>query len=186
MFNDNRYFAPLAKIYDDRTLILQKYGQREFVNYGIYVDIFIIDNIPDDSSEAERLYKKAERIRKYWGYSIKEFNAPSSSRMKKIARIPVIICHRLVGYKHYLKQYDKIARSTTNSSRKGVIIYGEGVNKESFDSKMFESTSIVTFEGEHFKAPCCPDLYLHQMYGDYLKLPPENERKYHPSVAYWK
>jgi hypothetical protein len=30
------------------------------------------------------------------------------------------------------------------------------------------------------------DLYLKQHYGDYMKLPAENERETHSSIAFWK
>ena len=45
----------------------------------------------------------------------------------------------------------------------------------------------VEFEGEFFTAPACYDKRLRLMYGDYMKLPPEEQRKpKHSIVAYWK
>ncbi|MDO4756962.1 MAG: LicD family protein, partial [Parabacteroides sp.] len=41
--------------------------------------------------------------------------------------------------------------------------------------------SEVDFEGEKFMAPADPDAMLTMIYGDYMKLPPENERNWHNS-----
>ena len=40
-------------------------------------------------------------------------------------------------------------------------------------------TSTITFEGETFRAPANPDAYLKNIYGDYMKLPPEDKRHGH-------
>lgn len=37
----------------------------------------------------------------------------------------------------------------------------------------------IQFEGETFSAPADPDQYLRNIYGDYMKLPPEEKRKGH-------
>lgn len=39
--------------------------------------------------------------------------------------------------------------------------------------------STISFEGETFSAPADPDAYLRNIYGDYKKLPPEEERHGH-------
>jgi lipopolysaccharide cholinephosphotransferase len=40
-------------------------------------------------------------------------------------------------------------------------------------------TSKIEFEGELFRAPANPDAYLHNIYGNYMQLPPEDKRKGH-------
>ena len=37
----------------------------------------------------------------------------------------------------------------------------------------------VTFGGRELIAPGCTDYYLTSLYGDYMKLPPEEDRKAH-------
>lgn len=39
--------------------------------------------------------------------------------------------------------------------------------------------SEITFEGKTFRAPASPDHYLHDLYKDYMKLPPEDKRTGH-------
>lgn len=45
----------------------------------------------------------------------------------------------------------------------------------------------VDFEGYRFKSIKHYDDYLRGIYGDYMQLPPENQRKHrHDYIAYWK
>ncbi len=39
--------------------------------------------------------------------------------------------------------------------------------------------SSITFEGKEFSAPCNPDTYLTDLYGDYMKIPPVEKRVFH-------
>ncbi|MFW5604308.1 MAG: hypothetical protein ACOCNJ_06585 [Bacteroidales bacterium] len=39
--------------------------------------------------------------------------------------------------------------------------------------------SEIAFEGKTFRAPASPDHYLHDLYKDYMKLPPEDKRTGH-------
>ena len=188
MHNNELYFAPLAKLYDDRTLLIQEYGQDEKVTYGIYVDVFIIDNLPDDYDLAKALYQRSDRIRKKWALSIRSIRAKSSTLLRYLIRVPVSLMYKTIGYKHYLKKYDEFASSFENKDTKhaGVVIYGEGIKKEYFPIDMFENPSEVSFEEVSFNAPSNVDYYLTQMYGDYMTIPPEKDRKMHPSKAFWK
>ena len=188
MHNNKEYFAPLAKLHDDRTLLIQEYGQDEKVPYGIYVDVYIIDNMPDDYKEAAKQYKKAEKIRANWGLSVKKISAKSSNIIRHFARVPISIVMKMIGYKHFLRQYDQHASQydQDNTHHKGIIIYGEGLKKEYFDETMFLAPSKILFEGVEFSAPSDVHGYLTQMYGDYMKLPPVEQRKVHPNKVFWK
>lgn len=188
MHNNIEYFAPLAKLYDDRTLLLQEYGQDEKVPYGVYIDVYIIDNMPDDYGQAAIQYKKAEGIRAKWGLSVKKISAKSSNVIRYIARVPVSLVMKMIGYKHFLKKYDELASQydQIDTHHKGIIIYGEGLKKEYFEATMFLNPSIISFEGIEFAAPSDIHGYLTQMYGDYMTLPPVEQRKVHPNKVFWK
>ena len=42
----------------------------------------------------------------------------------------------------------------------------------------------IEFEGHKFPGPKCWDFYLSQLYGDYMKLPPEDKRVFHDFDAW--
>lgn len=43
----------------------------------------------------------------------------------------------------------------------------------------YKEASVLDFEGLKVKGPKMVDIYLKHMYGDYMKLPPESERRIH-------
>jgi lipopolysaccharide cholinephosphotransferase len=103
-------------------------------------------------------------------------------------RVPVSLIYKALGYRYYLKKYDQLASSLKNddTNHAGIIIYGEGLKKEYCEKGMFTNASKVSFEGVEFNAPADVDKYLTQMYGNYMQLPPEEDRKVHPSKTFWK
>ncbi|PAF41785.1 hypothetical protein BJI48_07980 [Helicobacter sp. 11S02596-1] len=57
-------------------------------------------------------------------------------------------------------------------------IYGmmTGIHSNILKKSIIYPLSEVTFEGHIFKAPNNTDMHLREMYGDYMQLPPEEER----------
>ena len=61
----------------------------------------------------------------------------------------------------------------------GNIVWGPYRHGEILPAAMFDEYTTVTFEGREFPAMKDWDGYLSSIYGDYMKLPPENERFSH-------
>lgn len=187
MQNNKKYFAPLAKMYDDRTSLVQEYGQEEPTPYGVYIDIFIVDNLPDNKQEAVKYYKKSVTLRLLWGMSIRQFSSKTRKASNTLFRLPVMCLCKLVGYKRWLKIYDKYASKYFGKTKHaGIILMGEGVNKEYHEVDMYYDYSLNEFNGRLYKCPKDSDAYLTSMYGDYMTLPPVEDRKIHLNKAYWK
>ena len=59
---------------------------------------------------------------------------------------------------------------------------GEMVDKSVFDSDVF-----AEFEGRKYRVPVGYDTWLRSIYGDYMQLPPEEDRvTHHTFEAWWK
>ena len=56
------------------------------------------------------------------------------------------------------------------------ILNGRGI---SFDKKALKPLGTIKFEGKEFPAPCNPDSYLTDLYGDYMQIPPVEKREFH-------
>lgn len=187
MQTNKNYFAPLAKMYDDRTSLIQEYGQEEPTPYGVYIDIFIVDNLPDNEQEAENYYKKSVTLRLLWGMSIRQFSSKTKKVSSRFFRIPVMILCKLVGYKKWLRLYDNYASKYYGNTRHaGIVLMGEGLKKEYHEIDMYHDYSLKEFNGRLYKCPKECDAYLTSMYGDYMTLPPVESRKVHLNRAFWK
>lgn len=49
----------------------------------------------------------------------------------------------------------------------------------------YNNYKYASFEGHEFRIPVDYDKRLKQLYGDYMKLPPEDQRVGHVTEAYW-
>lgn len=61
------------------------------------------------------------------------------------------------------------------------LIFGSSVSRHIFKYEDILPLTEIMFEGETFKAPHHPEDFLAEIYGNYMKLPPEEERKPHYS-----
>ena len=66
----------------------------------------------------------------------------------------------------------------------GDVVWLEA-EKDMFPIEWFASYVELEFEGEKFKAPKEYEQWLTQFYGDYMKLPKEEDRKVHDPKAYY-
>lgn len=73
----------------------------------------------------------------------------------------------------------QIARIYDPNSRETLCSPGGAykADKEFFPAEWYTETVELTFEGEHFSAPIDWQAYLSRNYGDYMELPPPEERR---------
>ena len=57
---------------------------------------------------------------------------------------------------------------------------GVKLQKEIFPRNIYDNLIDYTFEDMNLKGPIDSNVVLGQTYGEYMKLPPENQRKSHP------
>lgn len=172
---NSHYFAPLSKLQKNDTLIKQHYNQIENFQYGINIDIFILDKLPNNKllrnlhvilSMAYR-YMFGISIRKNKKMTIRELFIRIYCFPFKLLRseffIKLIIRHSQ-KYNHLFK-----------SKFLGVLIYGEG-KKDVYKVEEILPPSIVEFEGKSYFAPNNFDKYLRKLYNDYMTLPEISKR----------
>lgn len=179
-FIDDDYFSPLAKLYMLNTRVYQSYGQREGKKIGVNIDIFVVDSIPKDSFIAENYYKECQKLRKEWGYSVRSIFAKHRSRnvFFDILGNLYSLFYKIRGYKFYRDKYIKycINESFNDSPYVGVVIFGEGLLKEKMSKDMFDNLIKMKFEDGFYYCIDCYHAYLEQIYGNYMELPPLEER----------
>ena len=177
--NDNTCCIPFAKVYDNRTVLIEKLQKS-----GIYIDVFPIDGLPEESKIKDYLYIFNNQLHKIYfmtpfyiitgslkdriKYYVKKFIYPTRDKY-------------IMGFYNFLKSY-----SFENSVNAGAIcgIYAE---KELMPRETFESYITVEFEGRQYMAIKDYDAYLTKRYGDYMQLPSkERQVSHHVFTAYWK
>ncbi len=174
---------PFAKIYDKRTRIDKLYDN-DATERNLWIDIFPIDGLPDDDRIVNQIYKKCFTARKILRLQSAR-PGQGKTALKRIVKPVLIMLSKPIGRKRILRYIDTLCRtySPDECNFVGGISNGYGP-QEKMPKKEFMDRVEVQFEDRTVYAPGCWDYYLSQLYGDYMKLPPEDQREDH-SMTIW-
>ena len=106
--------------------------------------------------------------------------------LRRALKAPIVALAHLIGTKRLLGHVDRVAKhwDYDTSEYVGAITYGiYGPGERCLRREVVDFCQ-VEFEGRKLQAPGCGDRYLHQIYGDYMQLPPEEKRKDHRLKAW--
>lgn len=188
--NTHKYYLPFAKICDKKTQLRESiYPIVE--GMGVFIDIFPIDNLPNNYDECIVLHKRLRKINKMVRYSVPRVYRNSSYLWKRIIKTilltPYAIYCRIIGTKELLNRINKLLQKYEDieTSNVGFLMSHYGI-KELFTKNMFLEYIDVEFENGKFMAIKNYDLYLKKLYGNYMEYPPiEKRTPHHVNVAEW-
>lgn len=182
--SESNWYRLYAKIRVNGTEFRELAHCQHHIHHGVYIDIFILDHIPDS-----RLMRKIQRLKYRFynvGLSAKYINLDCRNGSKKaIARImrilyaPFSLSFLYAKANQCCQEYNiKPCKSVTNFCS----AYGE---KEIFPTHYFTETIDIPFEETILKCSKYYDKILTQLYGEYMKLPPLEARKpRHQIISY--
>ena len=191
-WNDPDYFYPYAKVYDDRTVLVE--DRDPAGRSAVCVDVFPIDGLSDADNHPRRLLREKDRC--YAFQSLRR--APPLFRRRPWRRqlalwlglplrlIPSFVRKALA--RRALRRLDGAVSSLGFDAAPfaGVVVWGYGLG-EVIPQIGFASGEPVPFEDGVFFAMKGWRKYLTGLYGDYLTLPPPEKRvAHHEFKAWWK
>jgi len=170
---------PFAKIFDTHTQIKKIFDFDE-TEQQVWIDIFPLDGLPESDAETEKIFKKSLFMRDILKIQ-KSQDGSAKSTFKKIVK-PVLkpILLKCIGIEKSVEKIDRFGRnySFDDYDYIGGIVWGYG-KQEKMKKTEYLKTVQVDFEGLKVNAPGCWDKYLTNLYGDYMRLPPEEQRLTH-------
>ena len=170
---DPEWPANFAKIRNSDTTFIETSVKNRKINHGIYIDVF-----PLDWHEEDKLRLKVFNLKNtiYRAAISKSFYFPKSKR--KFKWYAVRILTMFISVKTALKKREKLLKS--NKGRTLLANYcGAWGEKEIVPHTWYGEGVDLEFEGVKVKVPIEYDKWLTQVYGDYMKLPPEEKRVAH-------
>ncbi len=175
------YFYEFAKISAANTSLIEA-NVRPITNYGVYVDIFPIDNIPSNFKWNRLKMRLLQRFRVAAVYTQ---CPPSSPILKPIAWMVWKIA-QIVGYKTFVKAQHNLIKRTTQSPTDKVMFYASS-NGCTYDKSLFNNLIETTFEGKKYPIVATYHEYLTTEYGNYMQLPSKDKQaSNHNYSAYFK
>ena len=187
--NEKSHPVSMGKIYDSQTYFYYHGTQKR--KYGIFIDVFPFDIIPEQKNIREKWLNIIKRYVKYnqyknntWSYIFKL----SKLRTRMIGCIVKSFFSRTYIHRKLEKLYSKYNYEQSSSvSVPAVMVMRDEYKEKVFPKDIFDEYIVLDFEGVGF--PCIKDfdLFLKIFYGDYMRLPPVEKRVgKHGIVAYYK
>lgn len=180
------YYRPFIKIIDKTTLVETEHKFVVDQNAkSIWIDVLPVDALPSDEKEVEKIYRRTKRLRQINSMS-RAIIGKGESHFRAIVKIIPCLLARMIGSDYWLSQIDKLARRCKweESDYVGIISMGLYGPAERMPKGEYEISTDVRFEGHVFQTMSCWDSYLANLYHDYMKLPPEEQRYTHEFKAF--
>ncbi|MCH5165993.1 MAG: LicD family protein [Clostridiales bacterium] len=171
-----------GKVYKDGVVWSPDGKMQVSGSQGVFVDIFPLDKVPTDKKKRKKLLRKA-KLRLVYTRDI-----PYRNGSKFLNLVSRILLMKPKKYKLKLKQrYHEYIQQYRDMEDNFVYMGLErpGVLGFSYPKDLFE-TSEIKFEQINVLITNKSDEFLTTMYGDYMQLPPEEERvcKHNPEITY--
>lgn len=196
LYHKNTHNFPYAygKIIDDNTIKTEPI-RKKCQHIGIDIDVFPIDNIPDNDAEALTFYKEIA-VHQYRLDRQTSTFGKNPNTIKMISGNTKILIRRILelfGFNTVNKLVAEFSRcairyNKEETSRCGITSISHYGIKEINSKNIYDKHVNVTFEGKEYPAPIGYKTYLSQLYGeDYMEIPPiEKQATHHEYKAYWK
>lgn len=174
----------IAKVYDERTFIDEGHGDI----CGVYVDVFPLDGFPNSVVGKKIHYKVGRLCLNLWSnlhYTTKMVIGDASGISKKIKVIVSRVLCKFLSSERALKWLikTKMRYSYETSNFIGSLSCGEWTVPKEYMEQMINGE----FEGHFYLIPAHYDEWLSVIYGNYMQLPPIEQRvSRHGFTAYWK
>lgn len=181
--NNDDTIYPYGKVCDTRTTAKEK-NFKPVKGYGAFVDVFPLDYMPDDPRKRAEYCKKCRRLMIWITHSSRVSYDKGKSFKTRLARGFAFNLGKLMNTQAMVRKLDRIMAEFD-------VMHGEtsylglpwGYNgEELYPAELWKEIIEVDFEGHKFFAPAHYDEILRMRYGDYMKLPPEDERVYAHSI----
>lgn len=179
--NTPNFTQSFTKIRKDHTTFLQYDFERGKYHTGIFVDIFPLDRCPNNKI-SKIIFKSQCMI---YQLLTREFIPQKENVFVKIASGLILTVIRPC-FRSYVRSQllRKIIKINENKKLNFVDFSTMYYLRIEYPSEMLNSYSELQFEDEKFMCFSAWDEHLRYCFGDYMKLPPEDERnwKHHPII----
>lgn len=185
-YNDKQFFQPFGKVVDTRTSLKERYS-RPLDNLGVNIDVFPVDGLPNDERERDS-YWKSIKLKKFVSSCVYQRANHKEHGIKKIIRAILFFLFKPLPGNFFALRLHRIAAGFDFPSSKKIAnsIFGYG-RKEEMPVKLFDEFVSVDFEGKKINSVADWNSYLTNLFGDYMRLPPEESRiAKHDFEVHWK
>ena len=150
---------------------------------GVFIDIYPYDGLGMTKKEAVSYGLKGDRLSSLCYQATRQHFAfeTTKSRLRKVIKYPIYLVSRLIGKDFFQNKLQKLAavKNYDSSEYVGCVVWLSWGEKDIFPRSWFDETIRMPFDKYEFRVPKEYDRVLRHEYGDYMQLPPEEDRVGH-------
>lgn len=180
---------PFLKLVNPRIRV-RDCATKERIRLDLWIDVFPLDGCladPVEQSRTDRVAHYCKAVIKTSNYRFWGAGKGRLNRLEKMATMPFV---ELLGLgtkaNERLIRMAKEGPAYDDAQYVANVVWGPYRMGEILDKSLFQSTCTVVFEGHELPALGGWDAYLSCIYGDYMRLPPEDQRMAHGIEAWWR
>ncbi len=170
-------FYTYAKVCDSRTLLIEDEVPGNSI--GVYIDIFPLDYVTDRLWLRPYVFKFKKFIYRMRRCKIQDtcfLRSRFAYGCYRYFPLPLSVINRII---HRYFQAHKPTSTVCNMTEANFLM------RECFPVSCTVGTIEVEFEGKKYKTMSGYHTYLTNFYGDYMQLPPVEQRIHHHFQAFW-
>ena len=170
----DRKYLEYAKVrMNGTTFIEENFKDRKDMHHGIYVDIMILHKVTENKFIQKIVYYESKFVTLY-GLSKRNWNPKSKSQKIVLNSLKFIPCKLMarIAYSHIYRYDDR-----KDNYKYCYWITPAKFRNGLFDKTFFEKPIDIPFEDTNLLGSEKIKEYLGYRYGDYMKLPSEEQRK---------
>lgn len=173
---DAEYRLSIMRVCKDNTLLVEKTTENKNIHHGIFVDIYPIYGAAPPKKRKWQIFGAMRRALYLLDEPVKNHGA-----LMRIGSSVLLKLKTKKGKARAQKKlFDKIAKYPYDESENVVCLDSSVIKmRTEYKREWFGNGTMHKFEDDEFMIPENPDAILKKVYGDYMQLPPESERKAH-------
>lgn len=176
--SESHYYYTFAKVVDQRTHMVER--ETEGYEIGVYMDIFPVDYVTENLQQRERIFRQKKLLYKIRRCKISNTNPLKSHLAYWVYKCWPMSVKQIECKIRKLIVLERPTRTVCNMTEAGPSIKG------CFPAEDIASSVDIEFESKTYKTMIGYRDYLERTYGDYMTLPPVEQRVTHNFEAYWK
>lgn len=179
--SDCNYYYGFAKLLLKNTCCIESGHENTTYKKGIFIDIFPLDNTPSKWYMRKRQKVVNIIIQKILRQKMKIGDSPSWGIGKKIVfKLIAVVSRNLNAQKIYLNLEKNMKMCKTKDAEFLTSLSGSyGYEKETLPIELFDEYEKIKFEDRYYMSIKNRETYLRSVYGDYMTLPPLENRVAH-------
>lgn len=184
---NKQYIYSISRLCDTRYWI--DYQGATDYGLGLFVDIYPLDGCGNTLEEAEQIMNSSKMDLAMIGLAGEnKFHHSVTGGLVRSAGKFLAYCYaKLLGANHFAAKLDARGKSRPYESKYVNLTVWSTTVRRPFERAFFEELTRMPFEDAMLCVPSRYDEVLRQCYGDYMKLPPDDQQiAHHYYTAYLK